>query len=186
MLGYKFELKNVELAKLSEEDLPNVARFDCGEDEINHFLKDEALEEQDGGLNVTVLLYYGERNHRWNMFRNFIYKKHIAKLKLIGFYSICADAILLTEEERDDIPYAVAPALKIARLGVDKSEQGRWFGVFMIEYVKREAKRLRNELGIRFVTLDAYLNNVEYYKRFGFVINERNKRKNIISMRARF
>lgn len=166
-MPYDFDPDKIDLVKLSEENVPDLERFGCGDRAMNRFLKREALEEQSGGLNITVLLYYDGL--------------------LTGFCSICADAIKLTDEEQGELPYNVIPAVKIARIGVDKRMQKRGFGIFLVDYVKDLAYELsETKLGVRFVTLDAYPERVVYYERLDFVRNEHedNVGRNTVSMRA--
>ncbi len=168
-MPFDFDLEKVELVKLSEEHIPDLAKFGCGDTAMNRFLKKEALEEQNGGFNITVLLYYDGQ--------------------LTGFYSVCADAIQLTNEEQGNLPYAVAPAVKIARIGIDIKMQKRGFGTFLVEHVKDVAYELsKTKLGVRFITLDAYPERITYYERLGFIRNEHegNIRGNLVSMRAEF
>lgn len=163
-----FDPKLVELAKLSERDLGNLASFDCGDEEINRFLRDEAFREQELGFNTTILLYYGG--------------------ELAAFVSTLADSILLHENEKDEsTPYASVPAIKIGRLGTDKRFQGLGLGAFLVKYVFGQAIEVsENYCGVRMVTLDAYPNRVSYYESLGFVRNQHSrysKRTKNVSMR---
>ncbi len=61
-------------------------------------------------------------------------------------------------------------------------------GAWLIEYVKNLAFELAtSQLGVRFVTIDAYQKKEAYYAHLGFVRNEalmKDKRRKLISMRA--
>ncbi|MDI6711115.1 MAG: GNAT family N-acetyltransferase [Bacillota bacterium] len=158
------------MARLTEEELPDLAKFDCGDEKMNCFLKDEAFDEQERGMNSTILLYY--------------------EGALVAFCSICSDSIRLSREEREaeGVSYYKVPAIKIARLGRDIRFRGRYFGAWLVEYVKGLAFRLsKTQLGVRFITLDAYPDRVKYYESLGFMQNEEESRRrscSTVSMRA--
>lgn len=161
--------KAVHLVRLSEDELPDLVDFDCGDQEMNRFLKEEAFDEQAIGMNSTVLLYYMG--------------------SLAAFCSVCCDSIpLSTKEQREEeIPRYKVPSIKIARLGRSVRFSGYGFGGFLINYVKSVAFELgTSRVGVRFLTLDAYPNKVKYYEGFGFVRNEAMKPgpSGNVSMRA--
>ena len=157
----EFNPKAVLLARLTENELCDLANFDCGDDEMNFFFREEAFAEQEIGMNTTILLYY--------------------KGELAAACSICCDAITLSKKEKEEeaIPYAKVPAIKIARLGRNKKFEKLGLGKFLVGYVKQLAYDLLSEgvLGVRFLTVDAYPNKVGYYQdSFGFIMNEPDKK----------
>ena len=54
-MTFKFESKAIWLAKLTEEEIVDLANFNCGDEEMNDFLKNEAYEEQECGMNTTII-----------------------------------------------------------------------------------------------------------------------------------
>lgn len=150
----KLNPKAILLAKLTEEEFGDLANFDCADAAMNEFLKSEAYNEQELGMNYTTLLYYeGE---------------------LAGFYSICTDSIKLSEDEKsEDLIYTNVPAIKIARIGRDIKFKGLQIGTFLIKHVIHRALEINSELcGVRMITLDAYPHRVEYYESLGFKGNQ--------------
>ncbi len=168
MSQYGFNLDDVELARMTRDDTGNLANFDCNNSEMNRFFRDEVFYEQEQGMNTTILLFY--------------------KGELAAACSICCDGITLspTEKEDEGVPYSKVPAIKIARLGRDVKFKNLGLGKFLIEFVKQLAFELNeNTVGIRFITLDAYPERVEYYRsEVGFLVNERGTKSRVISMRA--
>jgi len=162
--------KAVLLVRLSETELPDLEVFDCGDIEMNSFLRNEAYQEQETGMNSTILLYYeGE---------------------LAAFCSVCCDSIPLSKEEREEekieVTYKV-PAIKIARLGRVLKYKDYGLGSFLIDYIKDIAFELStSKVGVRFITLDAYSDREQYYSDKGFIRNgAMNKRSDgTISMRT--
>ncbi len=108
---------------------------------------------------------------------------------LAAYASVCADAIRLNPDEQqlDLVNYSTAPAIKIARLAVDKHFVGYGFGKFLIEYIRYTCQVLNELLGIRYVTLDAFPHRTNYYKKLGFrenLVYSADKRRKFISMRS--
>lgn len=151
---------------LTADDLQHIESFDCGDDEMNTFIRQECYDEQECNLNATYLMYQGG--------------------DLVAFCSICADRLILGHTERDEaeLPRAVVPAIKIARLGRSVAFRNGGFGTMMLKAVHRKILDLASQIGARFMTLDAYLPRVPYYESLGFIKNS-NQGKNIptVSMR---
>ena len=158
--------KAIVLARLTEDEIVNLANFNCGDDVMNEFIKTEAFDEQELGLNTTILLYY--------------------EGSLAAFCSICTDSIKLAHSEKEDFPYATIPVIKIARLGRDIKFSDFGFGRYMIEVVIGTALEINeSDCGVRMLTLDAYPGRVGYYEYLGFEINQHKeyKKRENISMR---
>lgn len=122
--------------------------------EMEDFLKEEALDEQELGTNTTHLLIDGE--------------------KIVAYLSLCADAIPLEVEERaeEGMTYSTSPALKLARLAVATDYQGQGIGKKMIRYAAYIADQLKEQCGIAFLTLDCYEHRVPFYEHIGFKRNQ--------------
>jgi predicted GNAT family N-acyltransferase len=72
---------------------------------------------------------------------------------------------------KEKCSYANILSLKIARLGIDKNHQGNRLGEFLIQYTVNLAVKARDNVGIKFITVDCYKHRVSYYEKNGFVIN---------------
>lgn len=122
-------------------------------EEIDCFLKEEALEEQKQGLNTTHIF--------------------IEENKIVGFVSICNDSIQLEYNERskEHIVYENVPAVKVARLGVSNVFQGNRFGYKLLDFSVVLAVLVRKFSGIKFLTVDCYEHRLSFYETFGFVKN---------------
>lgn len=160
--------RHISIYPLDEPDLKHIPQFDCGDNEMNRFFKDECYQEQQWGLNRTYVLYY--------------------RGELSAFCSICADRISLNSAEREEeqtLPRNSVPAVKIARLGRDIRFKDFKFGRMLMEYIQFIILKMsREQLGIRFITLDAYEDRVSYYESLQFKENaQQDKRKETVSMR---
>ncbi len=157
----------LDLVKLSAGF--DLTAFDCGDSDLNAFLKDDALIYQNGALTTTYLCLY--------------------KNQIVGYFSLSADAIRLEVMEKDLMPepkrrLGEYPAVKIGRLAVHKNFTGRGIGTFLIKTaIGKIAGSIIKEIGVRFITVDAYEKVIGFYAKLGFVQNLAKNRKNGRSMR---
>ena len=125
--------------------------------EMDDFLHNEVMSEQEHGTNTTHLLIDNEAE------------------KLVAYISLCADSIPLGVKEREEemISYSNAPALKIARLAVASSYQRQGFCKKLLRFALRTARnRVKRYCGIVFLTLDCYEHRVAFYEHLGFQRNQ--------------
>lgn len=161
--------------RLNEGHLPMVDAFSCVESdeslskfksderrrikrhskEMEDFLRDEAYDEQELGMNTTFLCLNDSSE------------------KILAYISLCNDAINLETQERENegITYGSAPALKIARLAVDVSVTRQGIGRHLVEFAAYQAQLIREHSGIFFITLDCYAHRISFYESIGFVQN---------------
>ena len=82
---------NYKISKLTKLD--DLDEFSCGLDDMDEFLKNDALTQQEENLNVTYLAKCDN--------------------KVIGFFSLLSDSIRLESfEEGYNLPYESCPAIK--------------------------------------------------------------------------
>lgn len=146
----------------------NLDSFDCGDGDLNDFLKKDSFSYSEKGIARTYVC----------LFQN----------QPVGFFSICADAIRLSVEERNSEfgkqkAHPDYPALKIARLAVSKNFQKRGIGAYMVKLVIGKAFGISEQIGCRFVTVDAYAKNESFYRKLGFLNNQEDRSGQNISMR---
>lgn len=144
----------------SDEELPQFAskqrrRIKLHSEEIDAFIKTEALEEQDLGLNTTFL-FIDEAND-----------------SLAAFVSLCNDSIVLDPEERKDagFPYTTVPAMKIARLAVANNYKHQGLGKMLVQFSAFVGVHIKNYSGVSYLTLDCYEHRASFYEELGFVRN---------------
>lgn len=162
-----FDLSKVKVVRLSK--IYDLAKFDCGETDLNEFIKQDALKYEQSRLATTYLLIYED--------------------KFVGFFSLVNDSIRLMEDEKDDKEFpenlSDFPATKIARLAVDKEWKKKKFGTLMINLVigiTLECKHCAS----RFITVDSLPESVKFYEINGFIRNQHSrytKKDDFISMR---
>lgn len=146
----------------------NLKDFDCADNDLNDFIKNDALGYQLKYLANTTCVFFDD--------------------KLVGFYSLAADALNLEGSEKDGVEKHLRtyPAIKLARMALDKTHQGAGLGTLIVEIIKGFAVDLNQKgIAIRFITVDAYPQKLGFYTKCGFLPNHTNKAKksHTISMR---
>lgn len=155
-----------------------IDEFDCGIEEYNNFLLNEAKQLGDLGVTQTQLLinnYTGD---------------------IMGYFSLCNASIQLKDDEKiqhsmDDVPFNSIPCLKIGKLAVSKNYKDviKGIGSYLIQLVLGIASELNESSGCRFIAVDADIESNktvnEFYEKNDFLINEKLKRpkSKTISMR---
>jgi GNAT superfamily N-acetyltransferase len=129
--------------------------FDCGDPDLNEFIKEDAFVYMNGKIAVTYILSYEK--------------------KALGFFCLSNDSIEITGKAKDALVkegkrQKTYPALKIGRLGVHKENQGKGFGTFIIRHTLGLALTHSEKIGCRYLTVDAYNRDipVNFYSSKGF------------------
>ena len=146
----------------------DVSSFDCDDQDLNGFLKDDALNYQNQGLAQTTCVFYDD--------------------KLIGYYAIAADALRLSIEEKKFFHRKKRiksyPAVKLARMAFLKEYCRKGLGTMMLHIIKGFAyEQNKKGLAIKFITVDAYKNALSFYEKNGFIKNNEQEKEDTISMR---
>ena len=132
--------------------------FDCGEDDLNDFLLQDAKQYANELLAVTYVIEDEDMT--------------------IAFFSLSNDRISLAESDkatwrriRSSFPHrkhrSDYPAVKIGRLGVNVGAQHQHIGTDIIDFVK-QTFITKNRTGCCFVTVDALRSSVPFYESNGF------------------
>lgn len=122
--------------------------------DLNHFLKNEAFNEQEQGLNTTHLL--------------------IVDNSLVGYISLCADNLRVSLDEQSELNllYYNIPAIKIARMAIQRDFQTNGYGELLIKFAVHISNSIRQiGVGVKFITVDCYEHRTSYYQNYGFVEN---------------
>lgn len=132
--------ENYHYEKLSSKhDLSN---FSCGVEDLDEFLKCDALAQQEQNLNVTYLA--------------------VNENEILGFVSILADTIRNINRDISTI-YPEYPAVKIGRLAVNEKFKGLHIGTAILDSTCKLIKKMSKKLGIGYITLDAYCSARKFY-----------------------
>lgn len=135
------------------------AGFDCGEENLNIFLKIYASQQQKQGFCTTYVC---------------VDKNNPNKTKpVLGYYTISASSIEATSADyfsKKRLPYKNIPTVKIGRLARDINESPKGFGKFILETALNHCLEFAsNHIGIWAVEVDLINENVKpFYEAFGF------------------
>lgn len=135
------DCSKLEIIKANKEILSNID-FDCGDDDLNEFLLKDSFSNIENSLSKIYLCLY-----------NCI---------VIGFFSLSADSIKINKAL--EINYPMYPSIKIGRLAIHKDYQRMHIGSILIDWIVGFCLELRKDIGIRFISIDAY--NEENIKKF--------------------
>ena len=147
----EIDFEKIKIELLSEKT--DVSRFDCEINDLNEFLKEDAIKQKNLLLNVTYVAY--------------------CENKLIAFFTLSFDTLArkkISKKYKDrfkdkDINYNSYPALKLGRLGVDKDYSQKGLGRFLLQKVLQLGMELSELAGLRFVTIDAYISAFGFYEK---------------------
>ena len=92
--------------------------------------------------------------------------------RILGYYSLSAAQLLLTdlqEADRKRLPSYPVPAIRMGRLAVAASEQGRGYGEYLLAHAVARCLGLREELGVRVLLVDVlHEKAARFYRAYGF------------------
>jgi len=161
-------VSNVEVGDVTQYE------FDSGEaTEYRDFLYEDVLRFEKLGISKTFVLI------------------HRATHELVGYFSLAADAVMLTDEEKEtsnlsEVRFKTLPAIKVGKLAINKalspkiSRKG--YGSFALDVAETLAyKVIDSGVACRFLTVDADIEynprTTEFYEKNGFVVNSSKKRR---------
>ena len=133
--------------------------FDCGDADLNDYFCNDSANYRKELLTASYQVV--RANAAWE--------------QPVALVDLCNDAVRkeeLSGNARRKIHhlkrgFRAYPAVKITRLGVKKSLQGKGLGSLTLDLVKRFLVA-RQPFGCRFLTLDAYSGRVDFYRRNHF------------------
>ena len=154
-----------EVRKLSADE--QIKSFNCGDEDLNDFLLNEAALYRKALLAVTYV--FEDKNTR----------------KVVAFFSLANDRVSLSDFENktefnrfrkmrfiNEKRIKSYPAAKLCRLGVDEELKGHSIGTLLLDFIKSYFV-VDNKTGCRFLTVDAYADAVPFYLKNGFIpLNE--------------
>jgi ribosomal protein S18 acetylase RimI-like enzyme len=148
------------LARISIEPLDRKkhdrAAFSCGETRIDNYIAKSAAKHQDENVTRVRVACLDE------------------KPAILGFYALNSHAIdvsSLPPEARKHLPhYPTAPAIYLSMIAVHSDHQGKGIGQFLLADALKRIQKVSEEIGSRFIVLDALNDNAaRLYARMGFI-----------------
>lgn len=125
--------------------------FDCRDDLINEFLKSNAMKFKKAlFLQVYVILKDN---------------------KVIAYLALTASSVRHGLEEI----FSIVPCVLLGKIGVDYRYQGKGLGSFLIHLAIKITKDISEKIGCRLLIVDAFYDQIFWYKKRGFEILEDQK-----------
>lgn len=151
----KIDYRKIKI-RLYDEKI-DLSEFSCDDEDLDEFLKEDSIKQQDYMLNSTYIA---------------IYEKEV-----IGFFTISTDNIPLKSLGKNykklfkekGIKYDKLPALKIGRLGIRKDFQNKGIGKYLLKSILNKSIEIwSKDTGFRFITINAYPENnvINFYEKF--------------------
>ena len=147
----KYILSNYIFEKLTEKH--DLSKFDCGADDLNDFLKNDALKQQKENLNVTQLV--------------------ICDNEIIGFCSLLADTIKIKhiQDKKTIMPIKEKkprvkqlPAVKIGRFAISIKYANKGIGSHILRNVLHTIKiTSQKRIGVRVIVVEGYAKAYNFY-----------------------
>ena len=152
------------IERLQKDSIEDFAAFSCGDDDLDDFIRSDALRLQE----LSVARTYVARH----------------EAHACGYVTLMTDAVVLKVNERKKIrgsdgasltfhDHPVVPALKVARIAVSTAarQAHRGIGETLVRFAFLRGLDLSEYAGCRLLTLDAYPESLGFYEKLGFVAN---------------
>ena len=148
----------VELEKASHDR----ASFNCGEEELNTFIRQQALRHMKANISRTMILAEFDKQVSSNQ----------AKQKISAFYTIAPSSISrqqLPKNKAKKLPAYPIPVFLLAQLAVDKMQQGTGLGKITLVKALEHLYKINDHMRAYAVVVDCLNKEAEgFYGKFGF------------------
>lgn len=145
-----------------------ICKFDC----LGEQHSDDPVAENVNGFLATGRFIDGLR---YGVSATYLWIDEDASPQIIGYATLTFDSVRLTNAEKrrmKDIGFSDFGALRIQMIGIDHRHQGNGHGVELLRSVTGLARKLSQDVAVRFLLADANVRKVEWYERAGFVPNQ--------------
>ena len=147
----------MELIQLTPEF--EVAEFDCGDSDLNDFLLRDAKHFLAKRIANTFLLVDNGRVAAYFCLLN----DKISRLEIVN-----SQWKRIKDSFPDGKKFRSYPNIKIGRFAVSVNYRGKNIGTELMVLIKKLLNRSQNYSAFRFLTVDAYLSAIDFYRKNGF------------------
>ena len=134
-----------------------VGNFDCGDSELNRYLHEDALENQE----------------RHSVGVTYVARDMEASEAILGYYTLAVGSVPKEPIRHifgDAIPpYGVVPCILLGRLAVNESVKSHGIGSRLLRHAFSISLDVKASIGCRLMIVDAYANAIAFYEKFGFM-----------------
>lgn len=155
------DIENFTLRQIhSNDDTTKLSLGDAAHTPLKIFLKKTAYDFHQSNIAKTYVLV----------------NQYLSPSRIWGYLTLMNSEIVLNEGQRPQefaatSKYEAFPAVKIARLAVDKALQGNGFGSGLVDWCVNHVKlAIMPHVGCRFLVVDAKRNSVTFYQKSGFIL----------------
>ena len=141
--------------------------FDCGDKELNSFIKERAANQAESKVNKTYVLPAGETQAD-------------GKAPICAFYTISISTIRresLPKEHAKKLPAYPVPAILIAQLAVDQKHQKKRLGELTLVAALRKINDVVQLLPACAMIVDCHNDRSSFYTQYGFLFLEEHNGK---------
>lgn len=128
--------------------------FNCGQDDLNKFIKQYASQHQKSGTSKTYVAVDHEE-------------------QVSGFYCLSSTSIgfdLVDAVLTKRLPRYPLPCVVVGRFAVDETVQGQGIGKLLLAHALKQVSKVAQIIGVNFVVIHAKDQKaMEFYQRFGFI-----------------
>lgn len=139
-----------------EENI-DLSPFSSSNEDLNDFLKNDAIESQEDLISRTYICIWKDRP--------------------VGFFTLVTDTIevkLIEQKDGiDDYAYQKYPAIKVARMAVDEEFAGSGVGRYSLLAAIGKVHHISQEVGCRYITVDSKKESIGFYLKNGFRLIKR-------------
>lgn len=144
------DLYLISISELPQKNL--LKTFDCGIEELNIYLS-----------------RYAEKNDKLGIGKTFIALTQTKEIA--GYFTIATAQVKfedLPENAKKHLPKYPIPALRVARLAVNKSFQKNGIGKYLLTQAFIKTVHVADITGLYFIIVDAKESSASFYEQFGF------------------
>lgn len=145
----------------------DTATFDCGQESLNHWVKNTALKNEKNGASRTFVVCDGK--------------------KVIGYYTLAAGSVSHSEvpgKVRRNMPEPI-PVMVLGRLAVDKNYQSKGIGKALLQDALLRVIAISKQAGVKAMMLHALTEEAKrFYLRQGFIVSPTNEMTLMIPLKV--
>ena len=147
----------------------NKDAFDCEEESLNKYLKQQALQDMKRQIGMTHVAVYMDDSSR-----------------IVGYYTLAMSSVAPGIMPEKKLPSQMPlPAVLLGRLAVDATFKGHGLGEYLLmDALARSQRVALSDVGAVAVVVDALHSAVEFYGKYGFQQLSDDKLHLYLSMRT--
>lgn len=119
----------------------------------------------------SFLSRHAKRYHKNNAAKTYVAVPNVTNNRIVGYITLVCSQIHIDPIPADvgEYNYEDFPAVKIARLAVDRRHRGKYLGIQLVQLAMAiVTERIMPHVGCRFIVLDAKQQSIKFYEARGF------------------